>query len=35
MKLYSDIQNAAAGLAMILAPEASKQNELAKITIIL
>jgi hypothetical protein len=34
MKLYIDIQNAALGLAMILAPGLSKQNELAKITII-
>jgi hypothetical protein len=29
-----DTQNAAVGLAMILAPEESKQNELAKFTII-
>ena len=34
MKLYTDIQNAAVGLGMILAAGASKQNELAKITII-
>lgn len=33
MKLY-DIQNAAVGPAMILAPRASKQDEIAKITII-
>jgi hypothetical protein len=30
MKLYTDMQNTAAELAMILAPESSKQNELDK-----
>lgn len=34
MELYTDIQNAAVGPAMILAPGASKQDELPKITII-
>lgn len=34
MKLDTDIRNAAVGLAMVLAPGASKQNELATITII-